>query len=111
MRLRYRANDSVDDDADIRGRELDFFMKNCTLIAQVSAFIAGYAYTALIYTKYIDADICDPQEFLCAEMNYPFALTVTMGFSIYCLWGTMLIPMLAPAMALRGPQGSMQKCL
>ena len=41
---------------------------------------------------------------LCAEMNYPFSLTITMGLSIYCLWGSMLVTLLAPAMALRGPQ-------
>ena len=95
----------------IQQRELEFFLNACYYIARLSALIAGYAYTALIYTKYIDADLCDPDEILCAEMNYPFCLTLTFGLSTYCLWGAMLITFLAPAMALRGPQGSVQECV
>ena len=95
----------------IQQRELEFFLNACYYIARLSALIAGYAYTALIYTKYIDADLCDPDEILCAEMNYPFCLTLTFGLSTYCLWGAMLITLLAPAHALRGPQGSVHECV
>ena len=96
----------------IRQRELDFFLQACRYVAQLSAFVAGFAYTALVYaTKYVDMDICDTKEMLCASMNYPFFLTLCMGLSFYCLWGAMLITLLAPAMALRGPQGSLQKCV
>ena len=95
----------------IQMRELEFFLTACNYIAQLSALVAGFAYTALIYTKYIDADLCDPQEILCAEMNYPVVLTITMGTSMYCLWGAMLVGFLAPALALKGLQGSVQECL
>ena len=62
----------------IQMRELEFFLGACNYIAQLAALISGFAYTALIYTKYIDKDLCDPEEFLCAEMNYPVVLTITM---------------------------------
>lgn len=92
----------------IRWRELEFFTRTCNLVAQLSAIIAGYGYTALIYTKYLDQDLCDPNEFLCAEMTYPLCVTLTMSISIFALWGSMLITLLAPALALRGPQGSLE---
>ena len=95
----------------IRERELLFFSKNCWLIANLSALLAGFGYTGLVYTKYIDSDLCDPQEILCAEMTYPIVVTITMGLSLFSLWGSMLITMLAPAMALKGPQGSLNRCV
>jgi hypothetical protein len=95
----------------IRNRELDWLIKNCNYVAQLSALLAGYGYTALIYTKYLDADLCDPNEPLCAEMTYPLCVTITMCLSILSLFGSMLITLLAPALALRGPQGSLNKCI
>jgi hypothetical protein len=104
----------------LKARELDFFMNALRYIAQLSALIAGFAYSALVFaTRYIDFDICEEAgpksgergEILCAEMHYPLALTITMGFSMYCMWGAMLMTLLAPVLALRGPQGSVQLCV
>ena len=67
----------------IREKELLFFSKNCWLIANLSALLAGFGYTGLVYTKYIDSDLCDPKEFMCAEMTYPICVTITMGLSLF----------------------------
>jgi hypothetical protein len=96
----------------IRARELDWLMNNSRLVAQLSALIAGYGYTALIYTKYLDdPSLCDRNDPLCAEMTYPLCVTITMGFSMFSLFGAMLITLLAPALALRGPEGSLNLCV
>ena len=93
----------------IRERELLLFVRNTNQVATLSALLAGFGYTGLIYTKYIDEDLCDPQEFMCAEMTYPLCVTITTCFSTFSLFGCMLITLLAPVLALRGPQGSMDK--
>lgn len=96
----------------IRARELDWLMSNSRLVAQLSALLAGYGYTALIYTKYLDdPSLCDRYDPLCAEMTYPLCVTITMCFSMFALFGAMLITLLAPALALRGPQGSLNLCV
>ena len=96
----------------IRARELDWLMSNSRLIANLSSLIAGYGYTALIYTKYLDdPSLCDRNDPLCAEMTYPLCVTITMGFSLLSLFGAMLITLLAPALALRGPEGSLNLCV
>ena len=96
----------------IRARELDWLITNSRLVAQLAALLAGYGYTALIYTKYLDdPSLCDRNDPLCAEMTYPLCVTITMGFSMFALFVSMLITLLAPALALRGPQGSLNLCV
>jgi hypothetical protein len=95
----------------IRDKELDFFTRNCQSVAQLSALIAGFAYSGLIYVKYIDVDLCGPNEILCAEILYPIMITITMSTALFAMWGATLITMLAPGLALRGPQGSMNRCV
>ena len=53
----------------------------------------------------------DSKELLCAEFTYPLAITLTMGLSLLSMWVSMLTSMLAPGLALRGPQGSMDACV
>lgn len=95
----------------IRDKELDFFTRNSQNLGQLSALIAGFAYTGLIYTKYIDSNLCSPEEFLCAEITYPICVTITMCLALFSLWGCMLVTLLAPGLALRGPSGSMNRCV
>ena len=95
----------------IKYRELEWLMDSCRYVAQLSALISGYGYTALLYTKYIDNQLCDPNEPLCAEMTYPLCVTITFCLSIFSLFATMVITLLAPAIALRGPQGSVSRCV
>ena len=95
----------------IREKELNFFTRNCNAVAQASALLAGFGYTGLIYTKYIDNDLCDRNEIMCAEATYPLCVTITMCFALFSLWGSMLISMLAPVLALKGPQGSLDKAV
>ncbi|KAL1507711.1 hypothetical protein AB1Y20_007324 [Prymnesium parvum] len=95
----------------IRDKELDFFMRNMQNVANLSALLAGFGQSGLIYTKYIDLNLCGADEILCAEFTYPLAVTLTMCLALFSMWGCMLVTMLAPGLALRGPQGSMDLCV
>ena len=95
----------------IRDKELDFFMRNLQNVASLAALLAGLGQSGLIYTKYIDMNLCGKDEFACSEFFYPLAVTLTMCLALFSMWGCMLVTMLAPGLALRGPQGSMDLCV
>ena len=102
----------------IREKELMFFVRNCQNLANLAALIACMAQSGLIYTKYIDFNLCgqglvslQSKELLCAEFTYPIAIFSTMGLCLLCMWVSMLVSLLAPGRALRGPDGSMDECV
>eukprot|EP00966_Prymnesium_polylepis_P105668 2447387-Prymnesium_polylepis.1 len=95
----------------IRDKELEFFVRNLQNIASLAALLAGLGQSGLIYTKYIDLNLCGQDEFMCAEFTYPLAVTLTMCLALFSMWGCMLVTMLAPGLALRGPQGSVDICV
>jgi hypothetical protein len=96
-------------------RELKFFIKNCNQLATLSALLAGISFDAMLFTKYVShsrmRDVCDPSEFVCADTTYPICLLCATGFSLFALWGSMLITFLAPNLALRGPDGSLGRAI
>ena len=102
----------------IREKELMFFVRNCQNMANLAALIACMAQSGLIFTKYIDFNLCGQglvnlrsKELLCAEFTYPIAVFITMGLCLLCMWVSMLVSLLAPGLALRGPDGSMHECV
>jgi hypothetical protein len=102
----------------IREKELMFFVRNCQNMANLAALIACMAQSGLIFTKYIDFNLCGQglvnlhsKELLCAEFTYPIAIFITMGLCLLCMWVSMLVSLLAPGLALRGPDGSMHECV
>ena len=102
----------------IREKELMFFVRNCQNLANLAALIACMAQSGLIFTKYIDLNLCGQglvslhsKELLCAEFTYPIAVFITMGLCLLCMWVSMLVSLLAPGLALRGPDGSMHECV
>ena len=102
----------------IREKELMFFVRNCQNLANLAALIACMAQSGLIFTKYIDFNLCGQglvnyrsKELLCAEFTYPIAVFITMGLCLLCMWVSMLVSLLAPGLALRGPDGSMHECV
>ena len=99
----------------VRDRELRFFITNCNQLATLSALLAGFGQSALLFTKYVSRsraqDVCDPSEFICADTTYPFCVLCATGFSLFALWGCMLITFLAPVLALKGPEGSMHRAV
>ena len=102
----------------IREKELMFFVRNCQNMANLAAVIACLAQSGLIFTKYIDFNLCGQglinmrsKELLCAEFTYPIAVFITMGLCLLCMWVSMLVSLLAPGLALRGPDGSMHECV
>ena len=95
----------------IREKELNYFLQNCINIATLAAMLAGFAQSGLIYTKYIDKNLCGEREIGCSELLYPIIIIVVMCLSLTCLWSCMLVTMMAPGLALRGPEGSLVRCL
>lgn len=102
----------------IREKELMYFVRNCQNLANLAALISGMAQSGLIFTKYIDFNLCGQgliswhdKELLCAEFTYPLFISLTMGLSLLSMWVAMLVSMLAPGYALRGPYGSMDACV
>lgn len=86
-------------------------MRSMQNVASLAALLAGLGQSGLIYTKYIDLNLCDEHETLCAEFTYPIAMTLTMCFALFTMWGCMLVTLYAPGLALRGPHGSMDVCV
>ena len=87
----------------IREKELMFFVRNCQNMANLAAVIACLAQSGLIFTKYIDFNLCGQglinlrsKELLCAEFTYPIAVFITMGLCLLCMWVSMLVSLLAP---------------
>ena len=97
----------------IREKELDFYMKNTSNIANLAVLLTCFAYSGLTQptqTKMVDHDICgsaENKEAFCAEILWPISITCTIFLSMLTLWGCMLVTMLAPRLALLGPDGSL----
>jgi hypothetical protein len=87
----------------IRERELALYVQNCRAFGTMSAFMAGIAHSALIYSKM--------SYFMNSSANtqivYNFGLTILLCMSLKLVMGTTAITMLGPGLALRGPDGSM----
>mmetsp|Transcript_11368 Transcript_11368/g.38778 ORF Transcript_11368/g.38778 Transcript_11368/m.38778 type:complete len:379 (-) Transcript_11368:272-1408(-) len=88
----------------IRDKELNYFYNSCNRVSTQAALIAGFAYSGMMYLRYVDRDIC---ERTCAEFTYPLTVCMSMGFAMLSLWQATLASMFAPGLALRGPPGSM----
>ena len=87
----------------IRERELNLYTTNCRTVGNVSALMAGIAYTALIYTKMAYFQ----ESHVVQQLLYITGLVICMCLSLRNVLGTTLLTMLGPGKALRGPDGSM----
>ena len=90
----------------IRERELDFYTQNCRSIGTSAALLAGFAYAGLSSTSDFSEDT--------TEFSKGLFLTVTtcaMSLNIASMAAATWCSMLGPGLALRGPDGSMDRAV
>jgi len=90
----------------IRERELDFYTQNCRSIGTSAALLAGFAYAGLSSTSDFAEDT--------SEFSKGLFLTVTtaaMSLNIASMAAATWCSMLGPGLALRGPDGSMDRAV
>jgi len=92
---------------EIRERELELYVRNSRAVGFQCAALAGAAYTALIYTKFPYFR----HEGTWGEACYLFCLTCLLGVSMLALLILVMVAMLGPGLALRGPDGSVHVAL
>jgi len=93
----------------IRERELEYYTKNCRLLGDLAALVAGFAFSGIRYHYLLerqhswmvqDGDAVE-------EVIFLSLLTITLGFGLQTVLIAMLVAMLGPSLALRGPDGSL----
>eukprot|EP00967_Tisochrysis_lutea_P133847 scaffold235597_cov22-Tisochrysis_lutea.AAC.1 len=87
---------------EIREREFDFFMNNVRSVGRLTTVLAGFGHAGLLYTKFIDHNLCGERELLCAELLYPLTTALALGCAITAVWGSVLLATMAPGAALHG---------
>jgi hypothetical protein len=85
---------------EIREREFQFFMDNVRSVGRLTTVLAGFGHAGLVYTKFIDHNLCGEGELLCAELTYPLATSIALGCAIITMWGSVLLATMAPGAAL-----------
>lgn len=84
---------------EIREKELNYYATNCSNLSFLASIFAGFASTALMTHV--------PKEPNWLHFLYLFATVCALGLQLIALVNTTLLSMLAPGLALRGPDGSM----
>jgi len=84
---------------EIREKELRFYTSNTLSIGMQSAFFAGFASTALMTHV--------PKTPVALHAIYLLFTVASLGLQLGVMVSTSLLAMLAPGLALRGPDGSM----
>jgi len=93
----------------IRERELVYYTKNCRMLGDLAALIAGFAYSGIRYHYLLERQT----SFMMAEGDaleeviFLSLLTACMGLGLQTVLVAMLVAMLGPSLALRGPDGSL----
>jgi hypothetical protein len=90
----------------IRERELDFYTQNCRSIGTSAALLAGFAYAGLSSTSDFSEET--------SELSKGLFLIVTlmaMVLNVSAMTGATWCSMLGPGLALRGPDGSMDRAV
>lgn len=88
---------------EIREKELNFYTTNCGNLAFLSSIFAGFASTALM------THVSKTPPML--HFMYLFSTVCALGLQLSALVSTTLLAMLAPGLALRGPDGSMNAAI
>mmetsp|Transcript_15450 Transcript_15450/g.40147 ORF Transcript_15450/g.40147 Transcript_15450/m.40147 type:complete len:224 (+) Transcript_15450:116-787(+) len=87
---------------EIRDRELELYTRNSRALGFQCAMLAGSGFAAFVYCKmtyYQDGGFW-------MQLLYPGAISLLVGSALLALHNFMLIAMLGPGLALRGPDGS-----
>ena len=84
---------------EIREKELNFYANNCLTVGTQAALLSGFAATALLTPV--------PREPLWLHVVYLLFSVISLSMQLLTVVSTTLLAMLAPGLALRGPDGSM----
>ena len=88
----------------IRERELEFYVRNTLTICVVATIILGFSYTRM--TEAVPSDYAGVGPYA-VRVLYMVSCMSSLGFMFVSLISTTLLSMLAPGLALRGPDGAM----
>lgn len=88
---------------EIREKELNFYTNNCMHLGFLASIFAGFASAALTTTV--------EKEPLVLHAAYLLVTCAALGLQLCALISTTLLAMLAPGLALRGPDGSMNRSI
>mmetsp|Transcript_3083 Transcript_3083/g.5437 ORF Transcript_3083/g.5437 Transcript_3083/m.5437 type:complete len:336 (+) Transcript_3083:146-1153(+) len=91
---------------EIRNKELLFFNQNNAALATQAALLAGFSYSGLSITVAGDGNRATVLRLL-----YYFFTTCALGFELLTLINATFCNMFGPGLALRGPDGSMQRAV
>lgn len=96
----------------VRERELNYYFDNCRIMGTTSAVLSGLAMSGIQYHYLLvrSTDWDDTYELAqhsIEEMVFLAILTITLGLNLQLLFICMLVSLLGPQLALRGPDGSL----
>mmetsp|Transcript_41606 Transcript_41606/g.97354 ORF Transcript_41606/g.97354 Transcript_41606/m.97354 type:complete len:313 (-) Transcript_41606:563-1501(-) len=92
---------------EIRSREMFLYVDNCRAVGTASTVLAGLAFFGLVYT---DQDYFKDSHEI-AKFCYCLSNTVAMCCGLLVAMACTAITMLGPGLALRGPEGSMNRAV
>jgi hypothetical protein len=103
------ANETRQRQVAIRERELLYYTKNCRMLGDLAALVAGFAYSGIRYHYLLERQTSfrAGEGDALAEMVFLSLLTACMGLGLQTVLIAMLVAMLGPSLALRGPDGSL----
>ena len=88
---------------EIREKELNLFTTNCQSIGTVASIAAGFAFAGLMQPL--------PDEPEALRLLFLISTVTALGLQLTAVISTTLLAMLAPGLALRGPDGSMHRAV
>ena len=89
----------------IREKELNYYSQNCLAVGTQAALLAGFAYSGLTQV----AIPLDSEYVL--KLLYLLMTTTAMCLELIAVMNTTLLSMMGPGLALRGPDGAMDKAV
>lgn len=89
----------------IEDKELNFYTQNCYTVGTQAALISGFAFSAIVEAR--DMDNITPW----FKMSWSIVTVLSMIFELMGVVKAMQLSIMAPGLALRGPEGSMTRAV
>jgi hypothetical protein len=89
----------------IEDKELNFYTQNCYTVGTQAALISGFAFSAIVEAR--DMDNITPA----FKTSWSIVTVLAMIFDLMCVVKAMQLSIMAPGLALRGPEGSMTRAV
>jgi hypothetical protein len=89
----------------IEDKELNFYTQNCYTVGTQAALIAGFAFSAIVEAR--DMENITPA----FKISWSVVTVLSMIFELMGVVKAMQLSIMAPGLALRGPEGSMTRAV